>query len=128
LEIGGAGIFPLATIIGGYEDAGYSLRTGPNEFVCRIDRLPLAAGTYHICATVVTRDSGIVLGAKGYDDDAVFIEIHGRLDAESNMAAYRKNLVHIAGHWEQQPQRRELSGIDRLAAPGVGISSQEYIR
>jgi len=111
LEIGGAGIFPLATLIGGYEDGGYRLAPGQNEFVCRIDQLPLAAGTYHLCATVVTRDGGLVLATRGYQDDAIFIEVHSRVDAESNMAAYRKNVVHIAGEWEHLPEGPGVADI-----------------
>jgi hypothetical protein len=43
-------------------------------------------------------------------DDAVFLEVHNRLDAEANMAAYRKNVEHIDTHW--MPTRtRELASI-----------------
>lgn len=53
-------------------------------------------------------------------DDAVFLEVHNRLDAEANMAAYRKNVVHIDTHWV--PTRtRELASI----APPDGT---RYIR
>lgn len=110
LEIGGAGVFPLATILGGYDGPGYSLKSGPNEFVCRIDSLPLAAGAYQVCVSVITREGGIVLGMKGYEDDAVFLEVVSRLDSESNMAAYRNNVVHIDAHWAQSTQAPELAG------------------
>jgi len=110
IEIGGGGVFPLASLIGGYDGPGYSLQSGSNEFTCRVDRLPLAAGTYQVRVTIVTRDSGIVLASTGRDGDAVTLEVHNRLDPESNMAAYRNNLVHIAARWEQSSVSGELAG------------------
>jgi len=118
LEIGGAGIFPLATMIGGYDGKGYSLHPGVNEFVCEIDSLPLAPGTYQVCVSVVTQDGGITLASRGYADDAVFLEVDNRLDPASNMAAYRQNIVHVAARWKQVPQQRELAELAFLISKG----------
>jgi hypothetical protein len=104
LEIGGGGVFPLATTLGGFEGAGFLLTPGPNEFVCRIDPLPLAAGTYQVCASVVLRDSAVVLGLKGYHDESVLFEVHSPQDPASSMTAYRKNIVHLPAQWQPRPE------------------------
>ena len=99
VEIGSRGIFPVAANIGGFDGDDYRMTPGRNEFCCRIDSFPLASGVYQLCVSLVTRDSGIVLGWKGYQDAGVIFEVHSRPAPETNLAAYRNSIVHLCASW-----------------------------
>ena len=101
LEIGASGIFPLATLISGFEDPPYVLSPGLNEFVCRIGQLPLTPGSHQMSASVTMRDSGEVLATKGYQDGNVLFEVESLPHPEANVIAYRKSIVYVSADWEQ---------------------------
>jgi len=113
LEIGTSGSFPLATMIGGFEEPPYVLVPGINEFACCIDQLPFASGMHQLRVSVTMRDSGIVLGTKGYQDGCLSFEIESLIDPAANMAAYRKNIVYVSAKW-QQIQNDEQFSVSEL--------------
>jgi lipopolysaccharide transport system ATP-binding protein len=99
LEFGVNGVFPVATITGGYGDGGCGLAEGANEFSCCIDSLPLLPGNHLLCVGIVKRDGGALLGFKGYEDAPVRFEVVGKPDQAMNMSLFRKNLVYIPSRW-----------------------------
>ncbi|MDX1931946.1 MAG: ATP-binding cassette domain-containing protein [Capsulimonadales bacterium] len=100
IEIGTGGLFPIASLAGGYGPPEYSLRKGRNEFRCRIERLPLLPGKHQAAMAFTTRESAIILGFKGYQDAPITFEIKPVTDRAINMALFRKNLVHIPVEWK----------------------------
>ena len=104
LELGVSGLFPIATLAGGYGDPIFQLKRGRNEFHCRIERLPLLPGVHQMSIVFVNRENGVVLGSKGYQNAPVNFEIKGVPDKAMNMALFRKNIVHIPATWEAGPE------------------------
>jgi lipopolysaccharide transport system ATP-binding protein len=111
VEIGGGGVFPLATFSSGYNDDANSMHPGLNEFVCRIDQFPLAPGVYEACVSITMQNSGIVLGTMGYYNEPASFEVCGHADALSNMRASRKNLVYVCGEWEHSHESFNLAEL-----------------
>ncbi|BDI31149.1 ABC transporter ATP-binding protein [Capsulimonas corticalis] len=127
VEIGSRGIFPVATHIGGFADSGYRMTPGRNEFLCRIDPFPLASGIYHLCVSVVTRDSGIVLGWKGYQDAGVIFEVHGHSDPQGNLMAYRNGIVHLSANWAQMVNHIGDTSLEERETEAQELSRNETV-
>ena len=109
VELGVGGVFPVASLVGGYGEVTYSLKEGCNEFRCRIDSLPLLPGIHQAASAFTTRDGGVVLGLKGYQDAPVPFEVKGESDKAMNMALHRRNLMYIPVSWLPDETRNPSS-------------------
>lgn len=99
IEIGRGAFISLGTLVGGYPTEGFSLRPPLTTLHCRIDRLPLAAGTYDLRACLSAPESATTLATAGYRDPAVRLEVVPGVDEISNLAGDRDNIIHIPTEW-----------------------------
>lgn len=100
IEIGRGELESLATLAGGYPEGPFTLRPPLMRLRCRIDRLPLAAGTYDVRLAVWVPRSGETLAIFGYDDAAATFIVHADINPVSNLARGRQNIVSMPSSWE----------------------------
>ena len=98
VEIGTAGIFPVASLPCGYSEPR-TLKRGRNELVCYMECLPLMPGWHVLGAAFLKGNSPAPVGSMGYEDSPLSFEIKARPDAAMNVAFFRKNIMHIPCSW-----------------------------
>jgi lipopolysaccharide transport system ATP-binding protein len=100
IEIGTAGIFPVASLPFGYSEK-CSLKKGSNELVCYIDCLPLLPGTHLLGSAFFRGKNPVPIGSRGYEDSPVTFTIKGKCDEAMNVAFSRNNIMHIPCRWSR---------------------------
>lgn len=99
VEIGNELHASLSTLVFGYPPKTFRLEAGVNLIRCRIDSLPLAAGCYQARIYIAEEASASTLATYGLENRPLEIVVSKPLDATSNIAFHRNNLVHIRGDW-----------------------------
>lgn len=99
VEIGRGDLTSLATLIGGYPNACFALRPPVTRLRCRIDRLPLAPGTYDIRVALSLPESATTLATVGYRDPSARFVVVSVVDEISNLTGERSNILHIPTEW-----------------------------
>ena len=99
IEIGRGELPSLATLAGGYPERAFTLRPPLTKIRCRIDSLPLAPGNYDIRLGLSVPKAAVTLALIGYEDPAVPFAVVPGVDAVSNLARGRQNIVHMPTTW-----------------------------
>ena len=113
IEIGCGEIQAIATLTIGYPDTTLTLRPPQMRLRCRIDRLPLAPGTYDLRIGVTLPQASVALATSGYEDAAYQFTVVPALNALSNLARARRNIVHMDTDWQIVADEAHRPSIDR---------------
>lgn len=100
IEIGHGEMVSIATLVGGYPADPFTLRPPGAVLRCRIERLPLAAGTYELRIGVSVPHQAATIALKGYSDAAVQMQVMAEVDPVASIMRARKNLVDVPSAWE----------------------------
>ena len=99
IEIGRGDLFPIATLLGGYDIDPFTLMPPRVTLRCRIDRLPLAPGTYQLRVGLKMQSTGATLATHGYEDAATALTVASAADRLTNVVRDRQNLVQVDSDW-----------------------------
>ena len=99
VEISNGSEFPVATIIDGFGDHRYFLKSGRNVFTGNIASLPLMPGKYEVRACICDEETAAVIMWSGYEDVPYSVEVERPMDKEFNLLSYRNNSVYVRTDW-----------------------------
>ncbi len=99
VEIGNELLESLSTMVFGYPPESLRLRAGENFVYCRFKSLPLAPGTYQVRVYLTEKDTAIPLATFGVETRPMSFIVTKAADPKSNMAVYRKNILHLEPEW-----------------------------
>ena len=109
IEIGSGSLIAIATLPGGYVGEAFELLPPRTTFHCRIDRLPLAPGSYDLRVVIVERRFFCPLAMRGYEDLAIHFEVVASPTPLANVARERQNLIDMPTSWRCSPDAQPPS-------------------
>ena len=109
IEIGSGSLVAIATLPGGYVGEAFELLPPRTTFHCRIDRLPLAPGSYDLRVVIVERRFFCPLAMRGYEDLAIRFEVVAPPTPLANVARERQNLIDVPTSWRYSPDAQPPS-------------------
>ena len=109
IEIGSGSLVAIATLPGGYVGEAFDLLPPRTTFHCRIDRLPLAPGSYDLRVVIVERRFFCPLAMRGYENPAIRFEVVAPPTPLANLARERQNLIEVPTSWRCSPDAQPPS-------------------
>ena len=85
--------------LGRGNDSDFSIKSGLNKIVCRLDQCPLLPGCYAVRLNIVRTSDKFVIFNKGADDSPDFIEVRASGKHPTEMEEALGELMYVTGKW-----------------------------